>query len=1031
MADTSLKALTSVVYKMAEETQKDIKKNVKDIRDAIMGTEGILESMAYMTSVLEKANKKGTPEKLTGKTEYTRQNRRLVRNTDALVRSLNRITDEMKDISKNKEVSRLDNVENILNRISSQLKGISKGTARTAGGEDRRRRLTSENFRDRRRDTRFDSLSQTMDLTERLRGIKLKDLILGKTKIKHLGKIMTRFLNLFRNFKNNKEAENTISFATSSVDLMKKLSKVGMLSVTAKAGAKAIYTIFVGDKKGKGGLLSLFRKVDEHKKEIDRGKKSIKDMEKSCGSMLLTTIILTGMAAVAIPAMIGALLMKGVVWLLVGTFKTLSMARKPIQRGSLALLKMSTSIIVFALGLGLMMKAIRGMKLKDIGLMIASVAGMSLTMAGVGLLAAPIALGSATILLLAASLGLFGLAIIGWQKIDSKKAMGNIKLAIDGLREAFGIELGKHDEKKGVLQRIGGGIIDMAMAFINAGSMFFMMGTLLLAGVALGALYHGLKRWDNFNGLKAAKNLKVGVGALKDVFGLNEVKGDNKTKFKASGGKLIDLVTSIFQAGGALVQMGTITLATLMSDIIRVTLIPWNKYDAKPAAANLKIAVNALKDVFGLGKNMGTGVGKIGRLVGGALDMATTLMQAGGTLVQMGTIMIAVGMSDVIRLGLKPWGEYNPEPSIRNMGLAIHSLSELFGLNVSGEGKRVSLGGGILDMATSLLSAGGTLAKMGTITLATGMLNKIRENLEPWRGYDSSKPITSIRTAIDGLLNTFGMGAVRRAAEEEQNALQKVGGFFKNIISDFGRTVSAATDSIASAAEGGAALTKIANISLVVSVLNSLKKSLSPWDSYDPTNAMKGVAGTVSTLTKQALIVNKYDPTGKVFRQFETSSKRIKNGLYDITKGVKESQAIKTAIIPFKKAVDTINAVDVTKASTMIEVFKSFTKIKENKTFDKFTEAVKNFSESCTDLIEALNNFSDNYSMDETPTGEATVERAAAVKGTVNISNTEALARAFAEAIQNLPVNIENHMADIRLVINNETGRRVVLTLDN
>lgn len=1032
--EVSLNDLGSIVRTMAGDTAV-IKNDVGDIRNAIMGANGIRESMAYIAELLEKQSKKGLPQRLRdNKTNLSKQSDKITKNTNSIVASLKQITDELKNNSNKPRDRKPNMVERLLGKISSQISGLSKrpGGLNMSYG-DRRQRLSSANFR-RVKDSRYENLSQTLDITQKLQNVKLKDIILGKTKLKHLRKIMSRFLNMFRKFKDNKEVEETISFANSSIDLMKKLAKVGPLGGMANLGVKAIDRVMTGDKKGRGGLLGLFTKVSVYKKEIKQGTKSIKDMEKSTGSMFIITLSLAGIAVLAIPAMVGALLMKGVVWLMIGTFKALSAARRPINRGSVALLKMSTSIIVFALGLGLMVKAVRNMKLKDVGLMIASIAGISLAMAGVGLLAAPIALGSATILLLSASLGLFGLAIIGWQKIDSKKAMGNVKEAIGGLREALGIELGKHDQKKNVLQRIGGGIIDMAMSFINAGSMFFMMGTLLMAGISLGILYHGLKRWDNFDGRKAAANIGVAVGALKDVFGLNETRGDNKTKFKAQRGKLIDMVSSIFQAGGALVQMGTIMLATIMSDVIRVTLIPWNKYDARPAAANLKIAVDTLKDVFGLGKNMGTGLGKIGRLFGGALDMGTTLMQAGSTLAEMGTIMLAVGMSDIIKLGLKAWDNYDPTNSIKNMSIAVKSLNNLFGLNIAGQGRKVSLVGSLFEMGSALLSAGGTLAQMGTIAMATGMLSRIQENLEPWRSYDSSKPIASIKTAIDGLLNTFGMGAIKReedAAQKNKGFLSKVGGFFKNIADDFGRTITAAADSIASAAEGGAALTKITNISIIMSVLNSMKKSLQPWDSYDPTQTMMGITKAVTTLTKNALLVNKYDPNGKVFKYFETASKRIKNGLFDLTKGVKESQAIHTAIVPFKKTVDIVNSVDIEKASVMIELFKSFTKIKENKPFDKFTSAVKDFSESCSDLIDALNNFSENYSTTETESGEQAVEKASAVKGSVKVTNMDDLAKAIAEAIQALPVNIENHMSDIRLVVNNETGRRVILTLDN
>ena len=49
----------------------------------------------------------------------------------------------------------------------------------------------------------------------------------------------------------------------------------------------------------------------------------------------------------------------------------------------------------------------------------------------------------------------------------------------------------------------------------------------------------------------------------------------------------------------------------------------------------------------------------------------------------------------------------------------------------------------------------------------------------------------------------------------------------------------------------------------------------------------------------------------------------------------------------------------------------------------------------------------------------------------ININNTQALAEAFAEAIKKLPINIETSISDIRLVVNGEAGRRVIVSLDN
>ena len=1010
MADKSLNALTNAVVRLAEETQKSIKPDVKDIRNAVCGDEGIHSILMSMEKKMDKAEKRDKIARLTNRRPVTNiSERTLLKNTSSI------------------------NV--LLGKILNQIqRGDRRLRPENMTG---RNRLNAENFRrDNRRDRRGLDLTNSLNLVDQLKRVNLKDFIFAKTKIKHLGKIMSRALNTFKKFKDKDEVEGTVSFVNSAVDISKKLSKMILISKPAQLGAKAIEHIFIGkDKKKTGGLLGLFLKVSAYRKEIDHGKKSMKDILKSCGSMLLTTIVLTGIAAVAIPAMLGTLLMKGVVLLLIGTFKLLSISRRTIRKGSSALLMMSASVITFALGIGLMMKAVKGMKLKDVGMMMASIAGVGLTVAGVGLLAAPIALGSATLLLMGASLGIFGLAVMAWRNLDTKKSMGNIKMAIEGLREAFGFELGKSDNKKTPLQRLGGGIMDIAMGLLNFGSSFFIMGSLLLTGVALGFLYHGIKRWDNFNGTKAANNIKSTVGALKEVFGIDGNSKEKGGRLSRLGNGIMDMGITLFQSGTALAQMGTITIATAMADIIRVTLIPWNKYNAKPAATNLKVAIDALKDVFGLDKNMGSGFGKIDKLFGGALDMGITLMQSGKALAQIGVITLATGMADIIRLELKPWENYDASKPVANMGVAVGGLTTLFGL----DGSNGQLGGGLKgafsnmwDMGITLMQSGSTLAKMGTIALATGMLSKIQDHLKSWVDFDSKKPISNIKIAVDSLLETFGLSQIQRV----ENEAEKKDGWFKKGLKTLGNIITApinmlssAADAATNLAEGGAAMAKISNIVKATSALSLVKTAIEPWSNFDPTNALRNMSSAAVTLTTQITTIKGLDRNNKLFPYFASASKNIGDGLLSLARGFKGASIMKSAVVPLEKTVNTINAVDVTKASILIDVFKSFSKI-NNKQFDKFTNAVNKFSDSCHDLIQSLDKFGDNTA---TNTGEQTESQGtvSVSTGNVSINNTEALAQAIANAIKSLNFNVEASMPDVRLVVNNETGRKIILTLDN
>ena len=89
---------------------------------------------------------------------------------------------------------------------------------------------------------------------------------------------------------------------------------------------------------------------------------------------------------------------------------------------------------------------------------------------------------------------------------------------------------------------------------------------------------------------------------------------------------------------------------------------------------------------------------------------------------------------------------------------------------------------------------------------------------------------------------------------------------------------------------------------------------------------------------------------------------------------------------------------------------------------DKFVNAVHEFSDSCNNLVKALDEFD--------PVNIEKVEGTTTATNNNNLDTSE-LADAIAKAIKSIPVNVRTDISDVKLVINNETGRRVVLTLDN
>ena len=398
--EKSLKDLTSAVYKIAENSPK-IQKDVKDIRDVICGTNGILETLVSINQVAQQ-NKKGNLEKLTEKSR--------LKNID----------------HKKKLLKSTASIELLLKSILGKMDKVGSGRS----GSGRLSRDTDD--RDRLR--RLGAISKSIEIIERLRGIDVKDFLFAKKKMKNIHKIMTNFLNLFRNFKNTKEMESTISLANSSVDLIKKLSKIAILAIPAKIGAKTIERIFLGDGKKYKGILGILRKLGQNQKTIIAGRLAAKHVKAACTSLFLSAMLLTGIAVVGIPAMLGALFTKGIVWILTGTFKMLTKASPKVLAGSVVLLIMSSSVITFALGLGLMAKATKNFSWKQFGLMVASIGSIAGMLALIGLpVVAPfIAIGSGALLLMSASLGLFALSLMTWQNINVKKSMANIETAIGG-----------------------------------------------------------------------------------------------------------------------------------------------------------------------------------------------------------------------------------------------------------------------------------------------------------------------------------------------------------------------------------------------------------------------------------------------------------------------------------------------------------------------------------------------------------------------------------------------------------------------
>ena len=910
MAEANLKDLTSAVYKIAENSPK-IQKDVKDIRDAVIGTGGILEAINVIAEKLDLSKKKGRIEKLVNKPTL-RQDKTLIKNTNSMTDILNKILIQVSKIN-----------------AGSKLKNENINTGRKS-------RLNADNFKrepDRKdKGKGLESFYKSIDIIDKLKGIKLKDFIFAKTKMKHISNMMIKFKDMFKSFKNKKEMEATVEFANSSIEIVKKLSKVAIFAIPAKVGLNVIERLFLGSKRKGGGLLAVFREVDKNKKIIKSGDKSMKEILAATGAMFLTSILLSGLAVTGIPAMLGALAMKGIVWIMKGTFEILNKAKKNALQGSLVLLIMSSSLITFALGLGLMVNAVKGMKWKDFGMMMASIAAISAVFAAIGIPAVStfIGLGSTTLIMMGGSLLLFGGAIKSWMKLSNiQPALDNIKNAVKSVKDVVKDRF----DMKSVRQ-------------------------LRKVGRTLKVLYKGIKDWDKFDGLKAAKNIGITIEKLNEVF-KKQIDKKNVNTYSSVGRVLRRLYKGVKY---------------------------WESINSEKALKNIDVTITKLKDIFNdkIDKKSVRSFSSVGRVL------------------------------RRLYKGLKFWENINSQKATTNVAYAVTILKRTFSGNVDKN----------------------QVKTMDTLIKVTNMSSGIIDSLKAWDSYKPGDALSKIETTVNELLNIFGMSELKKTQLEDEvkDAVVKKKGFLANITEGVVNVVKTTVDNMNNNATNRGVKKTMASLEEVMNSLFSVKTFLTPWLNFDSTtgitNIQHSIKGILSQIMYTAEVEKLYGGSVQnpvLGKYFMRTSTHLMSGMNNLSKGLSGLSNFSNLEIPFKNTIKSINKLDVSKASVMLNLFKSFSRI-GIKPFDRFTKAVYKFSDSCNDLIEALDNFEpiSNNTVTTNENGETTIS-----SGSVSITNSQDLAKAIAEAIKSLPINVQTDISDVRLVVNNETGRRIILSLDN
>ena len=295
-------------------------------------------------------------------------------------------------------------------------------------------------------------LTSIIDAFSKLKNISLKDIIVGKQKIKLITKI---FKNAKEDLKiDEKDLNSIIKLINSAPEMMKSLSRVGwrINRIIRNNIIGKLSDILIGKK----SILSLSILLNKNKKKFDDANKSAKNITSIVGNLFASTIFLTAISITGAPALLGATLLEktidkliptvkklsksnkymgvaaksafsltvvtglmavsslflatiavtgipallgsvfaiGIIKINIYTCKIISKSLKQITIGSIGMAVMSASLILFGIALGKITNATKGVNFKQVGVIATLTVTLALAVAGIGFLITPIVIGS-------------------------------------------------------------------------------------------------------------------------------------------------------------------------------------------------------------------------------------------------------------------------------------------------------------------------------------------------------------------------------------------------------------------------------------------------------------------------------------------------------------------------------------------------------------------------------------------------------------------------------------------------------------
>ena len=829
------------------------------------------------------------------------------------------------------------------------------------------------------------------------------------------------------------------------------------------------WAIFGFGKKGDGGIMGIFKKLAKRKKDIKEANKSILWM--SLGFVTLGVGLGALFSLTKHIKLLSILRVAATTLILGGVTVHLGKVKDNIKQGSEAMLWMSLGIAGLGLGLGVLFSLTKNVEWEQMAQVAVSIAGFGLITSIFGQISESIKEGSKSMLWM--SLGIAGLGLGLGVLFSLTKNVEWEQMAMIGVSMVF---LGGATVALGVLNK-SGMIMEgaIAMAVMGASLIPFGISMRLIMGSV-----RGLK-WEQFGVFATATltlgGMVIGLGAMMASVVGAIAWGLGLTAIASLGAALIPFGIGLRQISKGAKEIDTNSIKKLSE----VTKLLFNtlgdavgKKKRKNAVKNAKSLLKIAKPINKLGKALKNfndvapdsiekamkSIEKISEFFfgeNGISKYSTNFFKRIKSKAEANTISKISGCMHNLAYGLKTFNDVAPD-SIEKAMSAIEKIAFYF-FSPDSKLNTMNTGWAKRRKAKKTADAIGVIADC-VYKLATGLKNF--NDVAPSAinsAQDAIEKIAFYFFSPDSKLNKMNTGwAKRRKAKKTADAI--------GVIADSMYKVSQALKDFQEV--GGKVIDRM--IESIDKIVKCFFKDMggvkSTWVACMLGNSMEYVADAIKYFDEEtknvdtkkmkdnieAIGVVSSEVFGKWKSEYADSAKEIYSSMKLLTKsfddvGRNYRKNLNTTRKLFKQMsnpsfvaagntlrstatfVRAVNSVDMEKASSLTDMFKSFASLgKTSNIFSSFDKRVKQFTDACIKLVNAINGNTDaiNNSEEEVVVKDAsgeekTVKRkdAELMPKQMMILNVDDLAMAIADQLNSLNVDCD---ANINLQINNESG---------